>query len=38
MDREVIHVSLTNAQVGGRLVMGLWRLVENIASWRRIVP
>jgi hypothetical protein len=37
MDRAVIHVSLTDAQVVGRLVMGLWRPVDTRASWRRLV-
>jgi hypothetical protein len=37
MDREVVHVSLTDARVAGRLVMGLWRPVDTRASWRRLV-
>jgi hypothetical protein len=37
MDIEIIHVNLKDAQVVGRLVMGLWRPVDSRASWRRLV-
>jgi hypothetical protein len=32
MDIIVVHVNLTNFQIVGRLVMGLWRSVEKITS------
>ena len=37
MDIAVAHVNLTNDQVAGRPTMGLWRPVEIIASWGRLV-
>jgi hypothetical protein len=37
MDIKVVHVNLTDARVAGKLAMGLWRLVDNRASWRRLV-
>jgi hypothetical protein len=37
MDITVVHVNLTDARVVGRLAMGLWRPVDNRASWRRLV-
>jgi hypothetical protein len=37
MDIAVIHVNLTDARVAGKLAMGLLRLVDNGASWRRLV-
>jgi len=37
MEIEVIHVNFTDALVAGIIEMGLWRPVENIASWRRLV-
>jgi hypothetical protein len=37
MDITVIHVSLTDARVAGRIAMGLWRPMDIEASWRRLV-
>jgi hypothetical protein len=37
MEIEVIHVNFTDARVAGIIEMGLWRPVENKASWRRLV-
>jgi hypothetical protein len=37
MDITVVHVNLTDARAVGRPAMGLWRPVDNIASWRRLV-
>jgi hypothetical protein len=37
MEKVVVHVSLIDARAVGRLVMDLWRLVDNRASWRRLV-
>jgi hypothetical protein len=37
MEITVFHVNLTDARFAGRLAMVLWRLVENISSWRRLV-
>jgi hypothetical protein len=37
MEIEVIHVNFTDARVACIIEMGLWRLVENIVSWRRLV-
>jgi hypothetical protein len=37
MDIIVIHVNLTDARVVFEHATGLWRLVDNIASWRRLI-
>jgi hypothetical protein len=37
MDIKVIHLNLTDTRVADRLVMGLWRPMDNGASWRRLV-
>jgi hypothetical protein len=37
MDKEVVHVSLTDARVVDKHAMGLWQPVDFRASWRRLV-
>jgi hypothetical protein len=37
MDITVIHVNPIDSRVAGRLAMGLWWLVDNRASWSRLV-
>jgi hypothetical protein len=37
MDIAVINVNLTYDQGASKLSMGLWRPMDNRASWRRLV-